>query len=504
MSNNFNFDEKDQQLAYEALEKFKAEEQSRNTGGGGRYNNNNNYNRNNQHQHHNNNNRNNNYQHHNNNNNNNNQQHHNNNRNNNNYNPRHNQQRHFDKQIRNDHNYYQPSHLNQHPHQQQQDGIRPHPYQQQTQANLQYNNYYYNQQQLQHKQQQQQQQGQQQQGPQYNYQFSDKRFAQQNARVSSHYDQKSNTPIYLRRKSRIICLRNMNNWVKSMLIQEFTKPGDSVLDICGGKLGDLQKWEKVGIKKLIVSDISLESLRHGVERINPKLPGLAFNTTFICCDCFSPKLLEVFPKKTKVDIVSCQFSLHYSFRSEDSARGLLHNVSKVLKQNGHFIGTLPNACYIVKRCKELKSNRFGNSVFKIEFIDKEPVFSAFGSTYKFYLEDAINLEEYLVHMDILISLAKEYGLELVKESRFHDFIYNKTTDQANIDLLKRMNCLNHQGLIPVDEWEALGIYNTFAFKKITPDDDQDNSSNSNNNNDDNDPLKEPQNKITVDDIIINL
>ncbi|KAF2073532.1 hypothetical protein CYY_005151 [Polysphondylium violaceum] len=480
-----NFDEKDQQLAYEALEKFKAEEeQNRNPNNNNRYNNRNNNNRNphhnnhynrsqqqqqqqQQHPHHNNSQ----YQQH--------QQQPHQQQQRSNYNPRHNQQRQYDKQIRNDHNYYQPSHLNQ--------DVRQHPYQQNS--NLQYNNYYYNQQQL--------QQQHQHHNPQYKYEFSDQRFAKQNARVSSHYDQKSNTPIYLRRKSRIICLRNMNNWVKSMLIQEFTKTGDTVLDICGGKLGDLQKWEKVGINRLIVSDISLESLRHGVERINPKLPGLGFHTTFICCDCFSPKLIEVFPKKTKVDVVSCQFSLHYSFRSEESARGLLQNVSKVLKQNGHFIGTLPNACYIVKRCKELKSNRFGNSVFKIEFIEKEPVFSAFGSTYKFYLEDAINLEEYLVHMDILVTLAREYGLELVKESRFHDFIYNKTTDQANIDLLKRMNCLNHQGLIPVDEWEALGIYNTFAFKKITPDLDEDDSY-------EDEPLKEPQNKITADDIIINL
>eukprot|EP01132_Coremiostelium_polycephalum_P004249 gene4249-5318_t len=286
--------------------------------------------------------------------------------------------------------------------------------------------------------------------------------------VAEHYNLKNNTPIHLRDKSKILYLRNINNWVKSILIQEYSRPNSTVLDICGGKLGDLPKWIKAEVDRLYVADISLESLKHAVQRYNDKLRMIRFNATFICCDCFnSSKFQEVFPRDVKVDLASCQFSLHYSFRSEESARGLLNNVSSVLKKNGYFICTIPNSCYIVKKCKEVNSNKFGNSVFSIEFTEKEPKFTAFGCSYKFFLEDAIDsLEEYLVHMDIFELLAKDYGFKLIKSQGFHDFVNEKTKAPENIGLFRKMNCFNEYGTVPVDEWNALGIYNVVVFQKI--------------------------------------
>ena len=64
------------------------------------------------------------------------------------------------------------------------------------------------------------------------------------------------------------------------------------------------------------------------------------------------------------DFVSCQFALHYSFESEQRARGLLSNVATRLKQHGYFVCTVPNAHWIVKRLRTTPGLSFGNAVIQ--------------------------------------------------------------------------------------------------------------------------------------------
>jgi mRNA (guanine-N7-)-methyltransferase len=47
------------------------------------------------------------------------------------------------------------------------------------------------------------------------------------------------------------------------------------------------------------------------------------------------------------DIVSIQFSVHYAFETEEKARTLLKCVSGALKPGGAFVGTVPNAYWVV-------------------------------------------------------------------------------------------------------------------------------------------------------------
>lgn len=48
-------------------------------------------------------------------------------------------------------------------------------------------------------------------------------------------------------------MKNFNNWVKSVLIKSYCSPGYYVLDICGGKGGDLPKWSKGNIGNLVLA-----------------------------------------------------------------------------------------------------------------------------------------------------------------------------------------------------------------------------------------------------------
>lgn len=59
-------------------------------------------------------------------------------------------------------------------------------------------------------------------------------------------------------------------------------------------------------------------------------------------------LAEYLPyQDMKFDICSCQFALHYAFRSEKHVRRMLQNATAYLRPGGYFIGTIPNADMIV-------------------------------------------------------------------------------------------------------------------------------------------------------------
>ncbi|KAJ3061807.1 mRNA cap guanine-N7 methyltransferase [Quaeritorhiza haematococci] len=114
---------------------------------------------------------------------------------------------------------------------------------------------------------------------------------------------------------------------------------------------------------------------------------------------------------------------------------------------------------------------FGNSKYTIQFSQttNTPIF---GHRYTFTLEDAIDAcPEYVINMKVLERLAKEYDLELVEKSNFHD-IYEREIQPSNPSgntpgrsLFYRMNVLDEEGTISEDEWEAIGIYIAFAFRK---------------------------------------
>ena len=56
---------------------------------------------------------------------------------------------------------------------------------------------------------------------------------------------------------------------------------------------------------------------------------------------------SLFPTDVQFDLVSCQFAIHYAFETEASARTIMANVAARLHPGGVFVGTVPNAAYLV-------------------------------------------------------------------------------------------------------------------------------------------------------------
>ncbi|KAJ3074769.1 hypothetical protein HDU99_001669, partial [Rhizoclosmatium hyalinum] len=174
--------------------------------------------------------------------------------------------------------------------------------------------------------------------------------SQQAYTVAEHYNARPQVGVDARQDSSIIQLKNLHNWIKSVLIRKFVRRGDAVLDFCCGKGGDLNKWIKADISHLVgagneilhrpfpdpvlttmKSDIASVSIDHAIERCRDRNPR--FTAKFYTMDCFVEPI-ENIVKPYSVDLVSCQFALHYCAENETKFDRALDNIAMALKPGG--------------------------------------------------------------------------------------------------------------------------------------------------------------------------
>ncbi|KZC06890.1 mRNA cap guanine-N7 methyltransferase, partial [Dufourea novaeangliae] len=257
--------------------------------------------------------------------------------------------------------------------------------------------------------------------------------------VAKYYNSLENNDVATRSQSRILYMRNFNNWIKSMFILEHFEKikqnkvhGSSlrVLDMCCGKGGDLFKWKKERIKHVVCADVAELSVEQCQQRYNDMLNksyhnrgfNPIFTAEFIVADCTKVRLRGKYKDPSiQFDLVNCQFAFHYSFETLEQAECMLKNASECLKTGGYFIGTIPDAYDLVSRWQKCDGNKFGNEIYNVEFLcDKEKP-PLFGAKYNFHLEGVVDCPEFLVHMPTFRKLASKFGLELVKFERFEDY-----------------------------------------------------------------------------------
>lgn len=256
--------------------------------------------------------------------------------------------------------------------------------------------------------------------------------------VATHYNELKEKGLADRFQSKIFYMRNFNNWIKAILINNhLTKIKDTmkhgaplrVLDMCCGKGGDLLKWEKANITHLICTDIAEISIEQCktryesmVKKNEYKKYMKMFSAEFISCDSTLERLRGKYQDPSlRLDLVSCQFAFHYCFESLKQAECMLKNASECLRPGGYFIGTIPDADEIMRRQKIADSKTFGNDVYTISFLTDVEAPPLFGAKYNFQLEGVVNCPEFLVYFPLLEKLAKKFGLELVLKERVVDY-----------------------------------------------------------------------------------
>lgn len=170
--------------------------------------------------------------------------------------------------------------------------------------------------------------------------------------------------------------------MKSVLITRFAHPvlskspgkgtvgtrggqNGKVLDMGCGKGGDMTKWVKARVKEYygvgtIVSpfinetrltlliDIAANSVDQARMRWDQR--QRPFDAKFAALDCYTEPLSKAFTPamlSQPFDVVSMQFCMHYAFETLQKVRCMLENVSKYLRTGGIFIGTVPNAEFLL-------------------------------------------------------------------------------------------------------------------------------------------------------------
>lgn len=346
--------------------------------------------------------------------------------------------------------------------------------------------------------------------------------------AAQFYNQLQRNATSDRADSLLFHLRAENNWVKSILIQEYAKRNDIVLDLACGKGGDLLKWIRRGVKKYVGVDIAAQSLHDAVERYSGyKQRSVSTEVVLVQGDLGVTSLLTdnaecwdsskgwhndvPIAKRELFDVASMQFALHYMFGTEQRAFKCFQTLRDMLHEGGIFIATTvdPNSVlhqYYQNLTHSTKDNHSDNVIliqdeknraFCTIRLDEStkaillgqgesdasklqesrgPLGGSFGLRYHFTLRDeedkddqkggkeAVDAPEYLIPDDLLEHVAKSHGFEIILKQNFHNFINMNIA--KNRSLLERMHVLNVEGTLSDAEWTIAGLYQVLVLKKV--------------------------------------
>ena len=250
----------------------------------------------------------------------------------------------------------------------------------------------------------------------------------------------------------------------------------TLIDYACGKAGDLPKWISAHLAFVLGIDISRDNLEnrldgsaaryltskknkrytpdalfaHGDSSRNIKngdgLKTSAANQVISSVFGLSPKTDAVSAgngvaaqygvARDGFDVSSCQFAMHYMFKSVDTLRGFLRNLAECTKLGGHFIGTAYDGKKIFELLKPFPADR-GDQIIedgvKIwEVVKGYPAGGKFEDSVQslgheiHVFQESINqrITEYLVNFDYFDHMMELYGFSLVSNDDARDMSFS--------------------------------------------------------------------------------
>ena len=263
-----------------------------------------------------------------------------------------------------------------------------------------------------------------------------------------------------------------NKYIKEDILYKAGLAGGNkkVLDVAGGKAGDLQKWRRGRAGFVLGVDTAGENIRdpnNGAYRrymdtlINArreKIPRMVFvignsSLNLVSGEAGSTPeerdiLRSVFgavqPEgsvpayiqrhaagelRTGVDTAVCMFALHYFFKDTETLNGLIKNIDDSLAVGGHFIGCCFDGDAVFNMLRGVPKNgiRAGKDgdmpiwnikkLYDVEELLVDDVSIGLGIDVEFVSIGTAHVE-YLVPFKVLTSKLAEIGLELYKSEMF--------------------------------------------------------------------------------------
>ena len=119
----------------------------------------------------------------------------------------------------------------------------------------------------------------------------------------------------------------------------------------------------------------------------------------------------------RFDVVSCQFAIHYMFRSDDTLDTFCKNVDRVLKVGGHFIGTCLNGAYVNARFgsrDRVEGKHNDNVMWMLQKKYDDYAEKRTGQKIGVYLESINQVyDEYLVDFELLKEKLEAYKIRVL-------------------------------------------------------------------------------------------
>ena len=286
-----------------------------------------------------------------------------------------------------------------------------------------------------------------------------------------------------RNKSSIFQMRKFHNWVKETLIINVVnyyyrthRENINLLDIAVGRGGDLDKWDRAMVSNVFGFDNSEDSITEAVSRSKKK----KINVEFHVGNAIDPSstligsLKQFINKHSTFQIVSCQFALHYFFKSKQALLNMLTLVSDCLRPGGYFIGTAIDGSKIIRL---LNGSKIYNSELLSITSNFKKKMDSYGNEYTFNINDSEDKSnyfnamgastEYLVDFRELERVALTLKLEVVKLNFFEKKSKFEFTSLKNEIVNSFEDIYPFYGKqISSGEQEISFLNSVFVFKKL--------------------------------------
>lgn len=258
-----------------------------------------------------------------------------------------------------------------------------------------------------------------------------------------------------------------NSYVKGLLIKQFNEV-DWLVDLAAGKGQDMFRVSDAKIKNALYLDIDSQALSELVSRKHDFERGISKLNTRIytkLIDLKTPydeilkQLKNISIPVGEINVVMCNFAIHYLMGTPNNLRNVIKLISALLKPGGSFFFTSFNGSDVFNLLKEndewnVREGEVLKYSIKKKYTSKKlmPTGQAIDvllpfSRGKYY-------EEFLVNYDYVIDTFESNGFSLTSEGSFDEF-----TDNFSKNVKKYSKQLTS------DDKKFLSLYSYAVFQK---------------------------------------
>lgn len=208
----------------------------------------------------------------------------------------------------------------------------------------------------------------------------------------------------LKKNRYIFCGRKFHNVIKNYFIQKYTSKS-TVLDIGVGAGGNIQKYSKANVKKLI--GINIVPVEYKYNKRKMQFFHVKNSNFYNVANVLKTSNTKLF------DNVTCFFAVHYFFKNDQYLENFYQNVEKSLKPGGKFICAFMNNEAVLNLLKGNK--KYESNIFSINHQTNHINVDLKGSKYF----KTSSSKEYLVDTSKLMKTFKNYSV--IENAMFSTF-----------------------------------------------------------------------------------